>query len=447
MITLTWYNPELTAAEKNRRLSFLDPGTVEEGIEYLRMLQTSPWPQSWHIDDDVGMTNDEWDSTFYNFSRSRDRIAAQLIHDLYVRRRRQIAPEYWFQERCKWASEFTAELEIIKKNNAWAGKLFDARYELSQAEEAIKREERCLAARRKKLEDNIQDEPNKLGNAIFDLRVNWGTDPNSIDHWRGLIINPTFVQEAQQIRAESAVRLVQWKRDLSVLNQAGAVALKQLQSERDMAAKKVSWHFDANRFLEAAKNRAIKKLAKLESMQAKDYLELFPPTCIQPEPVPVPDLNAEIMKALTALRSEHSPAEQVSLLETNGEFHEDVTSAFSKGINSKNPLGVRGVDAVQVSSRRGPPTDRPPDPPPRVVSVWGMLTGEGEHHPVPTLPTCVFLVSGSEFERQVRALCSNCKIWGAEAIRLLQGSFASWILSRSQSGAELDASEVWSVQG
>jgi hypothetical protein len=48
--------------------------------------------------------------------------------------------------------------------------------------------------------------------------------------------------------------------------------------------------------------------------------------------------------------------------ETNGEVFECTPDARN-GTVAKNPLGVHGVDAVQVSSHRGPPTDRPPDRP------------------------------------------------------------------------------------
>jgi hypothetical protein len=70
----------------------------------------------------------------------------------------------------------------------------------------------------------------------------------------------------------------------------------------------------------------------------------------------------------------------------------------------------------------------------------GVLVGESGH-PVPCSSACVLPVLGSQFERQVHTLCSKCNLWGAEAI-LLPSFFASWFLSRIQSGAELDASEM-----
>jgi hypothetical protein len=106
----------------------------------------------------------------------------------------------------------------------------------------------------------------------------------------------------------------------------------------------------------------------INAKQAKEYQELFPPTC--PQPDAVPDLNEEIMYALLERRVEASPADQTSRKEVNGEIY-DSTSAFSKGPVAKNPLGARGVDGVQVSTHRGPPTDRPPDRPDRGRSVYG----------------------------------------------------------------------------
>jgi hypothetical protein len=54
-------------------------------------------------------------------------------------------------------------------------------------------------------------------------------------------------------------------------------------------------------------------------------------------------------------------------------------------------------------------------------------------------------VLGSQFERLCHAF-AEIAIEGVDAI-ILPSFFASWFLSRIQSGAELDASEVWPVQG
>jgi predicted nucleic acid-binding Zn-ribbon protein len=316
------------------------------------------------------MTNEEWGSAFGNFKRNQEAI--QMIPQLHLHRRRLMAPEFWRQQRGKWLSDFVKEMETIKKNNIWAGSLRDARMELFDLEEEIKKEEKRLVYRKKKLEDDIQDEKVKGGNAIFDFRVRWGTDPSNSDHWSALMKNPTARKEAQEIRtitATSVARLEQEIRDVEK-----RADLKKLQDEKEMVSKKISWIHNAEEYLEGAKNRAATKSADINTQQAKEYQELFPPTC--PEPDPVPDLNVEIMKALAELRTDISPADQVSQKEANGEYYE-TTSAFSKGPMAKNPLGARGVDAVQVSSHRGPPTDRPPDRPDPGKSVSGGVRWRG----------------------------------------------------------------------
>jgi hypothetical protein len=111
----------------------------------------------------------------------------------------------------------------------------------------------------------------------------------------------------------------------------------------------------AEEYLEGIKLRAAKKLAEINVKQAKEYQDLFPPICVQPDPEPAPDLNAEIMKVLARLRAEPSPEVQVSQKETNGETIVYIQSTRD-GKVAKNPLGARGVDAVQVSSHRAPDT-------------------------------------------------------------------------------------------
>jgi hypothetical protein len=58
------------------------------------------------------------------------------------------------------------------------------------------------------------------------------------------------------------------------------------------------------------------------------------------------------------------------------------TGQETKSLDTRNPLGVRGLEAVQVSSHRGPPTDRPPDKPPpwKGASRGYLLERTGTRH-------------------------------------------------------------------
>jgi hypothetical protein len=72
------------------------------------------------------------------------------------------------------------------------------------------------------------------------------------------------------------------------------------------------------------KKSAAMKLAKIEAQQAKEYRELFPPTCskIDHEPIATPDLNTAIMNALSELRADSPSADQTLQKETVGEAYE-----------------------------------------------------------------------------------------------------------------------------
>jgi hypothetical protein len=116
----------------------------------------------------------------------------------------------------------------------------------------------------------------------------------------------------------------------------------------------MTWISQSGAYLKNAKWKAALKLADLEAKQAKEDLELFPPTC--PKPDPVPELYVEIMQELAKFQVERSsvdpavfkisPADHVSTPETNGETSYDSTSACNKGPMAKNPLGARGVEPI-----------------------------------------------------------------------------------------------------
>jgi hypothetical protein len=185
--------------------------------------------------------------------------------------------------------------------------------------------------------------------------------------WNALVRrDPVKATVTVQVKTCSFQRMAPLEQELKELSRK--TELKKLQKTREQIVQNLHWLDHAEEYLEGIRSRAAWKLAEVNAKQAKEYQELFPRAWSQPDPVP--DLNVEIMYALLKQRVENSPADQVSQKETNGEICES-TSAFSKGLMAKNPLGVRGVDAVQGPSHRWPPTDRPPDRPDRGRSVYG----------------------------------------------------------------------------
>jgi hypothetical protein len=132
--------------------------------------------------------------------------------------------------------------------------------------------------------------------------------------------------------------------------------------------KRIQWQRFAKADLREIKDRAAKKLAKIEANQAKEYQELFPSTCSRIEiaqqrrvPVVHQGISTELLQGWSVQSDVHP--EVMKLL--------PFQKTTVQGVRTKRgcwrfPLGRRGLDMVQVSCHRGPPTDRPPDKPPPV---------------------------------------------------------------------------------
>jgi hypothetical protein len=113
------------------------------------------------------------------------------------------------------------------------------------------------------------------------------------------------------------------------------------------------------------------------------------------------------------------------------------TRSEKSGTNDWIVLGIRGLEAVQVSSHRGPPTDRPPYKPREVGVFAGCLQERaGTHH----------LSRLASFSRGFNCSSGNASpladnaIWGSRAIEQFRVRAAG---TSHGSRAELEACEVW----
>jgi hypothetical protein len=80
------------------------------------------------------------------------------------------------------------------------------------------------------------------------------------------------------------------------------------------------------------------------------------------------------------------------------------------GVSSWSLLGIRGLEAVQVSSHRGPPTDRPPDIPPGKVGVFaGCLL---ERAGTPSVSQLASFSRRLIARAAMPSLCRKCKLGG-----------------------------------
>jgi hypothetical protein len=161
---------------------------------------------------------------------------------------------------------------------------------------------------------------------------------------------------------------------------------------------------------------------------------LFPPTVFSEVDGPA-DLNEAIAFALASHSVKTSPADCPSS-KGYGDLVESTRSEKS-GSKDWNLLGIRGLEAVQVSSPRGPPTDRPPE-----VSVFaGCLqeTAATRH-----LSQLASFSRGSICSSGNASPLADNAILGIRAIEQFP---VHAVGSSHGSRAELEACAVWSVQG
>jgi hypothetical protein len=227
---------------------------------------------------------------------------------------------------------------------------------------------------------------------------------------------------------------------------------ERMKSEKQMELR---FHFEASRWLRtrksklaAIKSRFTQELKALEKLQAVELRELFPPpedseVDLEESSEEPPDLNAAIIAALAEHAAPTSPAD-CPFLKVYGDYGHSVESTRSEksGVKDWNLLGIRGLEAIQVSSHRGPPTDRPPDIPPPAVGVFaGCLQERVDTRHLSQLAS---FSRGSHCSSGNASSVADNAIWGSRAIGQCRVRAAG---SSHGSRAELEACEVWSVQG
>jgi hypothetical protein len=104
------------------------------------------------------------------------------------------------------------------------------------------------------------------------------------------------------------------------------------------------WTFESSKYyftiiLKDIKIRASRELAKIEAKQAKEYQELFIPTCPRINAAETFDLNAAIMNALSEKRVDCAVTAQKDEEHVDGEVYESTLNT-KDGVLVKNRLGV-----------------------------------------------------------------------------------------------------------
>jgi hypothetical protein len=341
---LVYYNEDISGEEMTRRWSTLDLGIVRLTADYCNALALAPRPESWHKWEDVKFTQEMWDSIDSNWW---DRVEAiQDIPDIHLDKRREAFQPFWKQQRESWEQNLATQLLDFKKQNERLG-----RFTISELLAKEMQPKACLATYNKGWSEEVdlrRLEGDKLL-ADLNMELSRACRENKKEEIYALFQKKRTCEEAieKDVRAIT-LKWSSWKKDW----------------ERELAFYRecTNWMRSANSKLNLIRSQARQELKKMEKVQEREFNELFPPT-IETEADPEPEeLNEAIAVALANHALKQSPADCPS---PKG-YGDSVESTQSEKnvANSRNLLGIRGLEAVQVSSHRGPPTDRPPDKPP-----------------------------------------------------------------------------------
>jgi hypothetical protein len=167
-------------------------------------------------------------------------------------------------------------------------------------------------------------------------------------------------------------------REVQYITQVWEARKKNWEKELTFYRECTDWVANAGPKLRAIRAQAQSELKRIEKWQALEDQELFSLTEVPEDDSDEPvDLNQAIANALASHAIKQSPADYLSLRGYGDSF--ESTHLEKIGERSRNLLGLRGIDAVQVSSHRGPPTDRPHDkPPPWKGASRGYLSERAE---------------------------------------------------------------------
>jgi hypothetical protein len=427
LASLVYYNEDITEEERERRWSTLDQQEVVKVVNWCNAIALAPAPEGWHSLDDCQFTDEMFDSIRANAGATFQTL--EHIPPLPVEKRRQTFESYWRQKRQTWEEKFCQEVRNFQTKHQRLGQ-----FTLTQ-----------LARKEVLPRASLENWQKYWAEEVDQVRVAADQERMTIhSQYKGKCsggagYDPLFTQQYYEIQRSKEME----KRKVRDLASRWSRQEKSWRSELKFYQECANWVRTAPFHRSNLLNHARVKLQNIEKVRGCEYRELFPFTSGS-ESVESPessDLNAAIMEALESHAVPKSPADYPSSRGI-GDIPES-TRPVQNQVKDWNILGTRGLEAVQMSSHRGPPTDRPPDIPCNKLGVFAGCSQERAN----TRRTYRLAFSHESHCSSGNAspLADNAFL-GIRAIEQFRAS-AVGTSQRSQSGAELDASEVWSVQG
>jgi hypothetical protein len=156
--------------------------------------------------------------------------------------------------------------------------------------------------------------------------------------------------------------------------------LRAIRREFDFLWNCATWLRQEERTWKNLISSARVELSKIVRLQEREHQRLYPSTGEEEQIEDEESLADKLRGILEENISAQSPVDRSSFkgyVDVSEGAHQE-----TQGVSSRSLLGVRGSEAVQVSSHRGPPTDIPPDKPPpwKGASRGYLLERAGTRH-------------------------------------------------------------------
>jgi hypothetical protein len=357
---LNYYNKEINQEERTRRALTLERQACHQAYKECNAWALVPVREGWHEEPDpYRLLPDDW---LESIQESWEAVtpALEKLHQRSAEKRKATFESYYQLELQSWRERFTSELREFKKQDRRFNHLTPESLLENRKKWMDKRiswgNDRASELRRAKVEGQEREE---------EIKKHWNQVMNEAARTGKL---PPYNFEAQTQRKVQA-NAKRTQDEIQEITQKWLKFLDRIKASLKSFDEAEKWLRIKDETLLGIKQKFATELGHLKQLQQYEQKVLFH----QPRPIeyshPIapaarPDLNQAIAKALQ-FHSEKTSLADPPFSKGYGDSSE-IESTRSEKSRSKdwNLLGTRGTEAIQMSSHRGPPTDRPPDKPP-----------------------------------------------------------------------------------
>jgi DNA-binding TFAR19-related protein (PDSD5 family) len=346
------YNEEIDDEEADRRMGMLDQDQVARACEEFFYWRNAPRQECWRR----RRKPEAFPKDLRHEIRDSWEDKQDALGDLYHRSleiRRSTFGSFYSDERSSWGERFKQELLAFEAQEK-GFKDHDEK-SIAYSTDCLKKQCHLWKENRdveiaicRKLSDDRERE------ILEKFRIAQESTGSSLESSLKMMLRNNKIRTQSEIH-EISQKLERIKKSWQRTSEFNRDALRWFRLRKDKLA--------------AIKTRFTRELRHLKNMQKAETNVLFPHE-VASNIVPTEaqsDWKAAIETALKSYSIQTSPVD-CPFSKGYGDTIESTRSEKS-GSKDWSLHGLRGTEAIQMSSHRGPPTDRPPDKPPPAVSA------------------------------------------------------------------------------